>query len=113
MAHETHLSGPTSAPEVLSQGKTGRPLTNVPSAHNSIKIDGYEITRTEIGLRIEELSGEMTKSWQAMLNFCERYPTGNEPQWDVFVRKHTAMQKREVDAVVAEYRRRIAEGDCG
>lgn len=34
MAHEMHLAGPTSGPEVLSQGKTGRPLTNVPSAHN-------------------------------------------------------------------------------
>ena len=34
MAHETHLAGLANGPEGLSQGKTGRPLTNVPSAHN-------------------------------------------------------------------------------
>lgn len=36
MAHETRLTGLDSGPGDQSQGKTGRPLTNVPSAHTHI-----------------------------------------------------------------------------
>lgn len=70
-----------------------------------MRIDGYEITRTGNEILIKEVSGEQTKSWQAMLAFCARFPTGHEPEWGSFVKKHTSMQQREIDAALREYRK--------
>lgn len=55
MAHETHLSGPTSAPEVLSQVKTGRPLTNVPSAHTIHLLDEVSCLKMPTTTTLEKL----------------------------------------------------------
>jgi hypothetical protein len=68
-----------------------------------MRIGGYEITRTSTGLLVEEVCGEQTKSCRVMLEFCDRFPVGDEPQWDAFVVKHTAMQRKEIDSSINEF----------
>lgn len=47
----------------------------------------------------EMIDGKFTerdsKAWRAVVEFAKRFPTGFEPEWDSFVIKHTAMQKKE------------------
>ena len=50
-----------------------------------------------------EILSEKTPSWAAMLEFCKRHPTGHEPEWDAFVKRHTAMQRRESDSALRQY----------
>lgn len=62
--------------------------------------NGYLVTRTAAAVRVEEDPTRLTKSWAAMLDFAARYPTGHEPQLDVFVVRHTRMQLAEIDAAL-------------
>jgi len=78
-----------------------------------MRIDGYEITRTADTLIVEEILGEETRSWRAMLNFCALFPTGFEPEWGTFVKKYTTMKRREVEAAVREYGKRCLTAPAG
>lgn len=55
MAHEVHLAGPNSSSGILSQGKTGCPLTNVPSAHTIHLLDEVSCLKMPTTTTLEKL----------------------------------------------------------
>lgn len=67
-------------------------------------IDGYEITELPEQNRVHVVEVGPTKSWDAMLNFCARFPP-SAPEWDAFVLKHHRMQEREAAVAVRKYSR--------
>ena len=68
-----------------------------------MRINGFEINRIDGMIFSEEVCGEQTKSCRAMVEFAMRFPIGNEVEWDSFVIKHTAMQKKEIETAINEF----------
>lgn len=65
-------------------------------------IDGYDIRASGDLIYICEV-GE-TRSWRAMVEFSNRFPTGFEPEWEGFINKHTAMQNAEITAALRKFK---------
>lgn len=62
-----------------------------------VHVPGYVVTTNDVQVRVAEDCEAPPKSALAMDEFSSRFPTGREPEWDVFVIRHSAMQRAEID----------------
>ena len=65
-----------------------------------MNIDGHECSMNDGVMRIVE--GD-SKSSRLMSEFARQFPNGDEPEWEKFLMKHTAMQNKEFVSTRAKF----------
>lgn len=80
-------------------------------APKSVIVDGIEVfyDNNYNICGMAECSGHETRSWKAMLEFKKRFPTGNEPEWDAFLVKHSRMQGEDFDRAMHKFMKMVEE----